>query len=386
MTEIYMDNAAGTRLLDEVLEEMMPYLTSEYGNPSSIHSKGSKPRDAVESAWERVADLIGAQTKEIYFTSCGTESNNFAVKGAAWGGVKNGKHIVVSAVEHQSVLYAARALERLGWEVTTVGVDARGFVDPDEIAATMRDDTVLVSVTSASNEIGTIESIGEIAARVRQKGALFHTDAIQTAGVVPVDVETLGVDILSLAANSFYGPKGVAALYIREKVRVFSLIDGGIQERGRRAGTENVPAIVGLGKAAELAKRDMDARLEASIRLRDRLMNGLEKGIVKLRINGDRVRRLPGNVHASIEAVEGESMIYSLAGQGIMAASGSSCADKALKSSHVLKAIGVDPALANASVLFSLGIDNTVEDVDRVLEVFPPIIERLRSMSPLWSG
>ncbi len=384
MANIYMDNAAGTRLHEEVFEEMTPFFLKEFGNPSSIHNAGVEPRAAVELARERVADLIGARPKEIYFTSCGSESNNFAIKGAAWGGEKKGRHIVVSEIDHQSVLYSARALNRLGWEVTAVGADNNGFIDPEEVSAAIREDTVIVSITHAANEIGTIEPIKEITAGVKEKGSLFHTDAIQAAGIIPVNVEELGVDALSLSANSFYGPKGVAALYIREGARVFSLIDGGIQERGRRAGTENVPAIVGLGKAAEIAKRDMDSRFESTTILRDRLMNGLDSSIPKLQVNGDRRTRLPGNVHVSIEAVEGETMIYGLAGEGILAASGSSCADKALKSSHVLKAIGCDPALANASVLFSLGFDNTESEVDRVLEVFPPIVKRFRSMSPLW--
>lgn len=386
MADIYMDNASGTRLLEEVFEEMLPFFTRDFGNPSSIHLAGSVPRDAVEKARERIAALIGAQPGEIYFTSCGSESNNMAVKGAAWASEKKGRHIVVSAIEHQSVLNSARALAKQGWEVTIIGVDSKGTVNPDDVAHAIKDDTALVSVIHASNEIGTIEPIGEIAAYARGKGVPFHTDAIQTAGVVKVNVDELGVDMLSLAANSFYGPKGAAALYIRKGVRVFPLINGGIQERGRRAGTENVPAIAGLGKAAEIAVRDMDSRIAVASRLRDRLMNGLETAIPKLYINGERKKRLPGNVHASIEAIEGESMIYSLGGKGIMAASGSSCADKALKSSHVLSAIGVDPALANASLLFSLGFDNTEEEVDRVLDVLPPIVERLRSMSPLWSG
>ena len=386
MADIYMDNAAGTRLLDEVFEEMLPFFTREFGNPSSIHHAGTAPRDAIELAREQVAAMIGAQPGEIYFTSCGSESNNMAVKGTAWASINKGRHIVVSAIEHQSVLYAARALAKLGWEITTIGADSKGFVDPDDVNAALRDDTVLVSIIHASNEIGTIEPINEIAIRVKEKGVTVHTDAVQTAGVIPVNVDELGVDMLSLAANSFYGPKGAAALYIRKGVRVFSLIDGGIQERGRRAGTENVPAVVGLGKAAEIAMRDMNERISATTRLRDMLMNGLEAAIQKLVINGDRNRRLPGNVHASIEAIEGESMLYSLAGKGIMAASGSSCADKTLKSSHVLAAIGVDPELANSSILFSLGFDNTDEEVNTVLEVLPPIVERLRSISPLWDG
>ncbi len=386
MVDIYMDNVAGTRLLGDVFDEMLPFFKEKFGNPSSIHHAGLAPKEAIEKARERVAAMIGAQPEEIYFTSCGSESNNLAVKGAAWSSQKKGKHIVVSAIEHHSVLYAARALTKLGWEMTTVGADAKGFIDPDDVADAVRDDTVLVSVLHASNEIGTIEPIKEIAARIKEKGIPVHTDAIQTAGVIPVNVDDLGVDMLSLAANSFYGPKGSAALYIRKGSRIFPLIHGGIQERGRRAGTENVPAIAGLGKAAEIALRDMDKRIAATTPLRDRLMDGLASNIPKLIINGDRTGRLPGNVHASIEAIEGESMLYSLAGKGIMAASGSSCADKALKSSHVLSAIGVDPALANASILFTLGFDNTEEEVDTVLEVLPPIVERLRSMSPLWDG
>lgn len=383
---IYCDNASGTRLINEVFETMKPYFTEHYGNPSSIHPMGTAPREAVETARAQVAALIGAQPNEIYFVSCGSEANNMAVKGAAWASEKKGRHIVTTAIEHQSVLNAAKSLEKQGWEITVLPVDGTGVVSPETVRTALRDDTVLLSVIHASNEIGTIEPLADIAAIAREKGVPFHTDAVQTAGVVPMKVDDLGVDILSLASNSFYGPKGAAALYVRKGVRVFSLIHGGIQERGRRAGTENVPAIAGLGKAAEIALRDMDTRVTNLTVLRDRLMNGLDAAIPKLIINGDRKNRLPGNVHVSIEAIEGESMLYSLARHGILAASGSSCADKALKSSHVLTAIGVPPALANASLLFSLGIDTTVEDIDRIIEVMPPIVARLRSMSPLWQG
>lgn len=385
MADGYMDNAAGTRLLDDVYQEMLPYMTENYGNPSSIHTYGGAPRQALDTARARIAGLIGAQPADIYFCSCGSEANNLAVKGTAWASMKKGKHIVVSAIEHQSVLYAARALTRLGWEMTTVPVDSSGFVSPDDVAAAIRDDTVLVSVMHASNEIGTIEPVGEIAAIARERNVPFHTDAIMTTGTIPVDVEESGVDMLSVSGNMFGGPKGAAALYIRKGVRVFSLVDGGIQERGRRAGTENVPAIAGFGKAAEIAVERMDERIAHVSDLRDRLMAGLKDRIPSIYVNGDPKRRLPGNLHVSIEAIEGESMLFSLAAKGIMAASGSSCADKALKSSHVLSAIGVDPALANASILFSLWADNTTEEVDRVLDELPAIVERLRSMSPLWS-
>lgn len=384
MPDTNFDHAGAMMLLPEVLAAMMPCFTGDYGNPSSIHPGGAKPKDALEKAREQTAALIGATAPEIVFTSCGSESNNMAVKGIAWANEKKGRHIVVSAIEHQSVANAAKSLTRQGWEITTVGVDGKGFVDPDAVVAAMRDDTVLVSVMHANNEIGTIEPIKEIAARVKAKGALFHTDAIQTAGTIPVDVNDLGVDLLTLSANAFYGPKGAAALYVRKRVRIFSLIDGGIQERGRRAGTENVPACVGLGAAAEIALRDMAVRIATVTPLRDRLMNGLEASIPKIVVNGDRTKRLPGNVHISVEAVEGESMLFSLAKQGILAASGSSCADKALKSSHVLLATGLGHALSNASVLFTLGFENTGAEVDKTLEKLPPIIEKLRSMSPLW--
>lgn len=384
MTYINMDHAAAAPLLPEVFEAMRPYFVEEFGNPSSIHPAGTAPREALDRARENTAALIGATPGEIVFTSCGSEANNLALKGIALAGEKRGRHIVVSAIEHQSVLNAGKALARMGWEISTVGVDAKGFVDPDAVADAVRPDTVLVSVTHASNEIGTIEPVREIAARVKEKGALFHTDAIQTAGTIPVDVNDLGVDLLTLSANAFYGPKGAAALYVRKGARLFSLVDGGIQERGRRAGTENIPAYAGMGKAAELALRDMTTRRESVTRLRDRLMRGLEERIPKLIVNGDRERRLPGNVHISVEAVEGESLLFSLAGKGVLAASGSSCADKALKTSHVLTAIGLEPAIANGSVLFSLGFENTGAEVDHVLDVLPAIAERLRSMSPFW--
>lgn len=386
MPYINFDHAAGTPLLPEVFEAMMPWFIREFGNPSSLHPGGTSPRDALESARGEVASLIGATPQEIVFTSCGSESNNFALKGVAWAQERKGKHLVVSAIEHQSVLRAAQALGRMGWEITTVGVDEKGFVDPDAVADAVRDDTVLVSVMHANHEIGTIQRIGEIAARVKAKGALFHTDAVQTAGTIPVDVNELGADLLTIAASAFYGPKGAAALYIRKGVRIIPLIDGGIQERNRRAGTENVPAIVGMGKAASLAKAEMGERIAVTTRLRDRLMRGMESGIPQVVINGDRESRLPGNVHASFSAVEGESMLFSLAAKYILAASGSSCADKALKTSHVLGAIGLEPSLANGSVLFSLGFDNTEIEVDRVVEALPPIVARLRAMSPLWTA
>ncbi|MFC1606796.1 cysteine desulfurase family protein [Candidatus Latescibacterota bacterium] len=385
MAVIYMDNASGTDLLDDVYHEMIPFFQNDFGNPSSIHPLGVGPKKALDLARERVAGLIGGDPGDIYFTSCGSESNNLAIKGTALASEKKGKHIVVSAIDHQSVHNATKSLMRLGWEVTTVGVDSTGMVDPSEIADALRDDTVLVSVIHASNEIGTIVPIRNIAAVVKERGIPFHTDAVASSGNIPIDVDDMGVDMLSLSANMFGGPKGAAALYIRKGVRVFSLIDGGIQERGRRAGTENVPAIAGFGKAAEIADRDLDQRTSIILLLREQLIEGLISRIPKLTLNGHREIRLPGNVHVSIEAIEGESILYSLAKKGIMAASGSSCADKALKSSHVLSATGLDPALANASILFSLGFNNTIWEVNHLLDELPPIVKRLRNMSPLWS-
>jgi cysteine desulfurase len=386
MTAIYLDNAAGTRVHEDVFTAMKPWLTTRYGNPSSIHTFGIEARRAVEEARERTAALIGATPEEIVFTSCGSEANTLAVQGAALSSAARGRHLVISAVEHLSVVKAARTLERAGVEVTVIGADSRGFVDPDAVAEAVRDDTALVSIIHASNEIGTIEPVAEIAKVLRDRGVPLHTDAIQTAGTIPLTVNELGVDLLSLAGNLFYGPTGIAALYVRKGTKLASLVQGGVQERGRRAGTENVAAIVGLGVAAELAARDMVARAEQMTPLRDRLMTGIEERIPRVIISGDRTRRLPGNVHTAVHAVEGESMVYRLAGRGIMAASGSSCADKTLKGSQVLAAIGVEPALINASVLFTLGIDTTSEDIDTVLDELPPIVAKLRAMSPLWDG
>lgn len=387
MRKVYFDHAATTPVHPKVVEAMLPYLQEQFGNPLSLHSFGEGPREAVEEARAKVADLIGAKPDEIYFTASGSEANNMAVKGVALMNRQKGQHIVVSAIEHQSVLNAAQTLEKLGFEVTQVPVDRHGLVNPDDVVAAIRDDTTLVSVMHANNEIGTIEPVAEIAQAVKKKakGIVLHTDTVASVGNIPVDVKELGVDLLSLAGSQFYGPKGTGALFIKKGIRLMPLIDGGIQERGRRAGTENVPAIVGLGVAAELAKEGLAERAERLVPLRDRLIERLTSKIDRVYLTGHPTLRLPGHVSVCVEFIEGESMLLMLNMQGIAASSGSTCTSRALKASHVLTAIGVETALAQGSLVFTLGESSTVEDVDYVAEVLPPIVERLRQMSPLYS-
>ncbi len=385
MRKVYLDHAATTPLLPEVREAMLPYLDELFGNPSCLHDWGDAAREAMDTAREQVAQLIGADADEIVFTGSGTESNNFAVKGLALAQQNKGKHIVVSSIEHFSVLHSAKTLEKWGFELTEVPVDRHGLVDPDDVRKRIRKDTVLVSVMHASGEVGTIEPVREIARITREHDIPFHTDAVAAAGTIPVNVKELGVDALSLAGNQFYGPKGVGALYIRKGVRIMPLLDGGIQEEGRRAGTENIPAIVGLGKAAELAKNDMGSRVKHLSRLRDRLLAELPAQIGHTVVTGHPEHRLPGNASFCVEFIEGESMLMLLNSQGVAVTSGSACTSKALKASHVLIAMGLSHELAQGSVLFTFGIDNTEEDVDYVLEVMPPIVERLRQMSPLYA-
>jgi len=388
MRKVYFDHAATTPVHPRVVEAMLPYLQEQFGNPLSLHSFGEGPREAVEEARARVAELIGARPDEIYFTASGSEANNMAVKGVALMNREKGRHIVVSAIEHQSVLNAAQTLEKLGFEVTTVPVDRHGLVNPEDVVAAIRDDTILVSVMHANNEIGTIEPVAEIAQAVKKKakGIAFHTDAVASVGNIPVNVQELGVDLLSLAGSQFYGPKGTGALFVKKGVRLMPLIDGGIQERGRRAGTENVPAIVGLGVAAELAKENLTRRAERLVPLRDRLIQRLTSEIDRVYLTGHPTLRLPGHVSVCIEFIEGESMLLLLNMQGVAASSGSTCTSRALKASHVLTAIGVEAALAQGSLVFTLGESSTIEDVDYVAEVLPPIVERLRQMSPLYES
>jgi cysteine desulfurase len=385
MRNVYLDNASTTPILPEVRDAMLPYLGEHFGNPSCLHEWGDAAREGMENAREKVAELIGADAEEIIFTGSGTESNNFAVKGLALAQQSKGKHIVVSAIEHFSVLHSARTLEKWGFELTEVPVDKYGMVDPEDVRKSLRKDTVLVSIMHANGEVGTIEPIREIAKITKEHGVIFHTDAVATTGTIPVDVRELGVDALSLAGNQFYGPKGVGALWIRKGVRIIPLLDGGVQEGGRRAGTENIPAIVGLGKAAELAKANMATRVAHLTNLRDRLLTEIPAKIERVIVTGHPQNRLPGHASFCVEFIEGEAMLMLLSSQGVGVTSGSACTSRALKASHVLIAMGLTHAIAQGSLLFSFGLDNTSEDVDYVLEVLPPIVDRLRQMSPLYA-
>jgi cysteine desulfurase len=385
MKKAYLDNAATAPLLPEVLEAMLPYFRDVYGNPQSLHDWGDQAREALDDARSKVATLIGASPKEIIFTGSGTEANNFAIKGLCLARQSQGKHAVISAIEHFSVLHAAKTLEKRGFDITQVPVDRHGLVDPEEVGKSIREDTVLVSIMHANGEVGTIQPIAEIAKVVKKTGALFHTDAVATVGTIPVHVTELGVDALSLTPNQFYGPKGVGALWLKKGVRIIPFLDGGVQEGGRRAGTENVPAIVGLGKACEMAGEEMASRTVHLSGLRDRLIEGLLSRIEHAILTGHPTQRLPGNASFCIEFIEGEAMLMLLSHQGIAASSGSACTSRALKASHVLTAMGIPAEIAQGSLLFSLGTDNTEDDIDYVLEVLPPIVDRLRQMSPLYA-
>ncbi len=386
MRRAYFDRIAATPVLPEVEEAMRPFFTEAFGNPQSLHAAGREAQEAVEEARGDVAALIGAEPSEIYFTASGTEANNFAVKGLAMGQQARGRRVVVSAVEHSSVLQSVKALERQGFASTLVPVDRDGRVDPAARAAAQADDTVRVAVRAANSEVGTVEPVAEIAAACRARGVLFHTDAVAAAGSLPLDVRALGVDALSLAGDQFHGPKGGAALFVRKGARILPLVDGGIQEDGRRGGTENVPALVGLGRAARLARRDMEARRAAVVPLRDRLLEELPRRIGRVVVTGSRADRLPYHASFCVEFIEGEAMLLGLDMGGVAASSGSACTSKALKASHVLLAMGLDHALAQGSLVFSLPVGAEAGDVDRLLEVFPPVVDRLRRMSPLYTA
>lgn len=383
MREVYMDNVAAKPVLPEAVEAMSPFFAGSFGNPQSLHRYGEKPALSLEEARKKVASLIGAEPDEIYFTSSGSESNNMAVKGLALGNQTRGKHIVVSAIEHQSVLHSCKYLERLGFETTEIPVDSDGMIKVEDLKNAIRGDTVLVSIMHANNEVGTIQRLSELSQVVRGTNAVFHTDAVASAGMIKTDVEELGVAALSLAGQTFYGPKGAAALYIRKGTRIVPFVDGGVQEGGRRAGTENLPAIVGMGVAAQFASQHMDQWAAELTTLRDRLIDGLLR-IEHVRLTGHPAERLPGTASVCIQYIEGESMLLMLSQQGIAASSGSACTSRALKASHILLAMGIPHEVAHGSLLFSLGKDNSEEDVEYVLEVLPPIIEKLRKMSPLY--
>lgn len=384
MPLVYADHVAAMPLHPKVYEAMLPYFKEYYGNPSSIHEDGEKARAAIEEAREKIARLIGSQGEEIYFTSCGTEANNLALKGIAWAHQARGKEIIISSVEHFSIMHTVNALEKAGFHITRLPVDPYGLVDPATVERAITPQTILVSVMHANPEVGTIEPVAEIGKITKAKKVLFHTDAVDSAGNIPVDVNELNVDLLSLAASTFYGPKGAGALYIRKGVKILPLLDGGIQERGLRAGTENVPAIVGMGVAADLAREELPQRMNHLKMLGEKLVQGLPKRIPYLRFLGHPAQRLPGNVSVAVEFIEGEAMLLFMDMEGIRISSGSACISRSLKVSHVMLAMGVDAATAQGSLLFTFGMQNQPEDIDRILEALPPVVERLRNMSPVY--
>jgi len=381
MRRIYMDHNATTPLREEVLEAMLPYLREEFGNASSPHSFGRGARKAVEAAREKVAAALGAQPREIVFTGCGTEADNQAIKGVAFANRGKGDHLITSRVEHKAVLETCQYLEKQGFRATYLPVDEYGLVSPAGVAAAITDRTLLVSVMFANNEVGTVQPIAEIAQVCREKGVYLHTDAIQAVGKLPVDVHQLGLDLLSLSAHKFYGPKGVGVLYVRKGVKIDPLLHGGHQEWGQRAATENVAGIVGLGRAIELRLDEMNAEATRLAALRDRLYEGLVGRIDHIHLNGHPTRRLPGTLDVSFEYIEGEGIIMGLDMAGVAVSSGSACTSGSLEPSHVLLAMGIHPAVAQGSIRFSLGRENTEADVDTVIETLPPIVERLRAMS-----
>lgn len=384
MKRVYFDYANTGPVDPRVLKQMMPYFQEVFGNPSSLHDFGQTAAEAVDKAREKVAGLIGSSKEEIIFTASSTEANNFALKGIALANRGKGEHIIISQIEHFSVLHPAKTLEKWGFEVTYLPVDKYGLVDPSRVEEAITRETILISIMHANNEIGTIEPIEKISKVARKKGVYLHSDASATVGIIPVNVQKLGVDALTFSAQSLYGPKGAGVLFLKKGVRIMPLMEGGIQEEGRRPGTEDVPAIVGLGKASELAKAELEERSKILTPLRDKLMRELPQRIKDLRINGHPERRLPNNVDVCVEFIEGESILMLLNSKGIAVSSGSACTSRALKASHVLTAIGVPAAVAQGSLLFSLGVGNNEEEVDYLLETLPPIVERLRQMSPLY--
>ena len=363
---------------------MLPYFSEHFANPSTVYDMGSKIRQMVEEQRAKVAALIGANAAEIIFTSSGAEANNLAIKGVALARQKKGRHVIVSSIEHHSVLNSARFLERFDFEVTFLPVDEYGMVDPTRLAKAITPETILVSIMHANSEIGTIEPIAELTAICKEKGIIFHTDAVASVGNTTVDVTDLNVDLLSLSGASLGAPKGIGALYFTKKVRLMPLIHGGIQENGRRAGTENVPAIAGLGKAAELAIKELPENEHRVRKLRDLLVDGILKRVEKVKFTGHPENRLPGHASFCFEAIEGEALIFMLAQAGIYTNTGSACASKALKTSPVLGAIGIRADLAQGSTVFTINADNTVEEIEYVLEKLPAIVDRLRSYSPIW--
>jgi len=383
MRRIYLDHAATTPTRPEVVKAMLPHFTDAFGNASSIYSYGQEARGAVEEARAKVAELIGARSEEIIFTSGGTEADNYALEGVAYANERKGDHIITTSIEHHAVIEVCKFLEKRGFRINYLPVDKYGLVDPDDVKKAITDKTILISVMHANNEVGTIEPVEEIGKIAREAGVCFHTDAVQTLGHIPVNVDKLKVDLLAISAHKFYGPKGVGALYVRKGTRLVSFMHGGEQEKRRRAGTENVPAIVGLGKAVELAGQEMGKEAERLAYLRDKLIKGLGEKIDHIRLNGHPTRRLPNNVNVSVDFVEGESLLLNLDLEGICASTGSACSSAILEPSHVLLALGLPPEQAHGSLRFTMGRENTEADVERVLKVLPGIVAKLRAMSPL---
>ena len=386
MKRIYLDYAATTPTRPEVVEAMLPYFTDVFGNPSSIYSYGQEARGSLEEAREKVASFIGADSDEVVFTSGGTEADNFALKGVAFANESKGNHIITSPIEHHAVTETGKFLRQRGFEVTYLPVDGYGLVDPADVKKAITDKTILISVMYANNEIGTMEPIAEIAKIAREAGVYFHTDAVQAAGHIPMDVNGLGVDLLAISAHKVCGPKGVGALYIRKGTKLISFMHGGDQERKRRASTENLAGIVGFGKAIELARQEMGEEAKRLTHLRDQLIEGLLKRVEHSRLNGHPRMRLPNNANLSFDYVEGESMVLNLDLEGICVSTGSACSSASLEPSHVLLAIGLVPEQAHGSLRITLGKWTTEEEIGRVLEVLPRIVAKLRAMSPLLKG
>lgn len=380
---VYADHAATTRVKPQVVEKMLPYLTEQYGNPSSLYQFAYSAKRAVEAAREQMAALLGARADEIYFTGCGTEADNWAIKGCAAARAEQGKHLITTKIEHPAVLHTCQYLEKHGYQVTYLNVDQYGMVSVDELRSAIRDDTILISIMFANNEIGTIEPIEEIGALAKERGIFFHTDAVQAVGHIPIDVHAMNIDALSLSGHKLGAPKGIGVLYLRRGVKIDSLIHGGGHERGKRAGTENVPYIVGLGEAADIARQTMAVNAEKLAKMRDRLIEGALKMPYTF-LTGHPTQRMPGLVSLCVEGIEGESLLLNLYNEGICASSGSACSSGDLDPSHVLLAIGLPHHIAHGSLRLSLGEENTEQDVDHILEALPKIVAKLRDMSPVW--
>lgn len=384
MKHIYFDNSATTRVDDEVLKEMMPYLTEEYGNASSIYKLGRNNRNAVETAREKVARAINAEPEEIYFTSGGTESDNTAIRGIAYNNKKKGNHIITSKIEHPAVLETCKQLEKEGFKISYIDVDENGIINLEQLRKSIQDTTILISIMFANNEIGTIQPIKEIGEIARKNNICFHTDSVQAVGSIKIDVKEMNIDSLSMSAHKFYGTKGIGALYVKKGIIFQKFMNGGHQERNKRAGTENVPAIVGMGKAIEIAYRDLEKHTKKIKELRDYYVKQVKDKIPYIRINGDMEKRLPGNSNISFKFIEGESLLLNLDLKGICASSGSACTSGSLDPSHVLLAIGLPHEIAHGSLRISIGKYNTKEEIDYLVENLVEIVGRLRDMSPLY--